>query len=395
MNQKSEKYPVQHLLTAFQVVQMTCSSFLPLMFWIFPRVAVNEGGYDAQWSGLLLVFVGVLIGWVQGRLNHRFPEKTGIQYLSIVYGKWLGKFIGFVYVVIYTFFIAIGMRMFVFLVGALYMPHTPSLVLILLFLGVSVYGARLGVETLARISSMFNPPVILGLLTTFLAAVLEYPPFGLPSHIDRWDTLLNGTYYLMPMLFGFNLFQMLGPYYKKTKRSYLYPLVSIGVNGLLVIVALLVPLAMLGWEMVERVQWSLPFLFREIYLEGFIIERVGVSMIIISVVFNVLFTANHLWGLSVCWAQIFNKHRDEYRVFVFPTAFIVGIGAWAFRQERIMENIVRNYLTPLSWIVLIGIPVTTLFIAWIRKLGHPGPPESSKQKQANQKKNKKTIPQTG
>lgn len=393
MAQQKEKYPIQSMLTPFQVVQLTSASYLPLLFWVFPRFAVEKGSYDAQWSIVLLVLVGAVVGWVQGRLNHRFPEDTGIDYLARVYGKWIGKGLGFLYVVTYIFFVGVGMRMFVFLVGALYMPNTPPVVLIVLFLGVSVYGARLGLETLAKISSVFNPPVTFGLMATFLTALLEYPPFGLPMAMDKLMNLLNGTYYLMPMLFGFNLFQMLAPFYKKTKRSYMYPIVSMGLNGALMVFALFVTVAMLGWEFVRRVQWSLPFLFREIYLGGFVIERVGVSMIIISLIFNVLFTANHLWGLSLCWTRLLNRKGDSYRMFIFPTAFLVGLVAWFFQSERTMEGVVMMYLTPISWVMLFVIPAVTLMLAAIRKLGEPGPPKEAK-KQESKKKSTKSQKKT-
>lgn len=396
MGQQTAKYPVQSFLTPFQVVQTTAASFLPILFWVFPRFAVLYGEYDAQWSVLGLVAAGFVVAWVQGRLNHRFPENTGIDYLVIVYGKWLGKLLGFFYVGIYILFVAIGMRTFVFLVGALYMPHTPPLVLISLFLAVAIYGSNLGVETLARISSMFNPLVMLGLLGTFIAAYFEYPPFSLPLKPDRLTTVINGTYHLMPMLFGFNFYQMLGPYHKKTKHSYFYPLISITQNGLLIIVAILVTISMLGWEFTRKILWSLPFLFRQMYLEGFVIERVGVSMIIISVVFNVLFTANHLWGLSLSWARLFNRERDTYRVFVFPTALVIGLIAWSFHLETTMEYVITVYLTPISWGILLVIPTITLMLAAFRKKGQPGPPkENEGEPQDNKgkkgKKDKKAL----
>jgi hypothetical protein len=397
VEQKTEKYPVQGFLTPYQVVQFTAASFLPTLFWVFPRFAVVHGDYDAQWAVLLLVLVGFVIAWVQGRLNHRFPEDTGIDYLAIVYGKWIGKTLGFFYVAIYLLFVAIGMRMFVFLVGALYMPNTPPFVLICLFLGVAVYGSRLGIETLARISSLFNPLVILGLIGTFIAAYFEYLPYGLPMKPDRLMMMLSGTYHLMPMIFGFNVYQMLGPYHKKTKRSYLYPLFSVGQNGILVIVAILVTLSMLGWEFVRVVQWSLPFLFRQIYLEGFVIERVGVSMIVISVVYNVIFTANHMWGISLCWARLFNRDRNAYRRFVFPTAVLIGFIAWSFHLENTMENIIGTYLTPISWVVLLVIPMMTLMLAAIRKKGKPGPPKENKedkQEKSDKKVQKSTKKKT-
>ena len=391
MGQETENHPVQSFLTPFQVVQFTAASFLPILFWVFPRHAVIHAEYDAQWSVMVLVLAGFVIAWVQGRLNHRFPEDTGIDYLAIVYGKWLGKMMGFAYVGTYIVFVAIGMRMFVFLVGALYMPNTPPFMLICLFLAVAVYGSNLGIETLARISSMFNPLVILGLIGTFISAYFEYPPFGLPIKPESLITVMNGTYYLMPMMFGFNLYQMLGPYYKKTKRSYLYPMLSVGINGILIIIAILVTISMLGWEFVKIIQWTLPFLFRQIYLEGFVIERVGVSMIIISVVFNVLFTANHLWGISLSWARLFNRDRDNYRVFVFPTAVVTGIIAWSFHLENTMEYVITVYLTPISWVVLLVIPIMTLMLAAIRKKGNPGPPKETKeekQEKSNEKSKK-------
>ncbi|MGG6310345.1 GerAB/ArcD/ProY family transporter [Paenibacillus macerans] len=87
----------------------------------------------------------------------------------------------------------------------------------------------------------------------------------------------------MPLFFGSNFFLMLSPYYRHTRRSQWLPLISVGINGLVVIVSFIATIALMGWELTERTMWSIPYLFRIVHLEGIFIEKVGLSMIIFSI----------------------------------------------------------------------------------------------------------------
>ena len=58
-------------LSMFQVITVTCTSFLPLLFWIFPRYAANYGGVDGQWAILATCLIGLFSAWVHGLLAIR------------------------------------------------------------------------------------------------------------------------------------------------------------------------------------------------------------------------------------------------------------------------------------------------------------------------------------
>jgi hypothetical protein len=354
------------LLTPFQVVMVTCSSYLPLMFWIFPMVAVHYGKFDALWGVIAIVAVGAFVGFTQGVLNERFPNLFGIDWLNNVYGKIVGKSISVVYIFMYAVFIGISVRLFVFLLNDLFWPHTPPYVLDALLIVTASLGAHYGIEALARVASIINPLTTFGILTTCLTAFLQISWYGMPLKIDQVANIADSAYHLMPLFFGFNFYLMLSPYYKHTKRSVWMPLVSVAINGIVILVSFAAAAALMGWELVGRVMWSLPYMFRIVNLEGFFIEKVGVSMIIIATLYNIIFVANHLWVISVASAIVVGKSDDCYKKFLIPVTIGVGALAMTIEDSQQIVDIIDRWLTPMSWVLLLVIPTTTLALAMIR-----------------------------
>lgn len=355
-------------LTWFQMIELSSSSFFPMTFWIFPRIAVKYGHMDAQWSVIAVIIVSAFTGWIQGCLNERFPSITGADMHMKVYGKWLGRTSAICYLLVYIFFVALCAFFFTSAMKSFF-PNTPNV----FFVGaLCLVGARVawhGVESIARLASIIHPLTWLGLVVVFTFIILQAKWFWLPHTVTSWSNTFRGMYYVFPVYLGFNLVLMLSPYYEhKRRKSVWYPVISAAVSGIPLMLAFLAVVLTMGWEPARHITYSIPFVLQLVRMQGWIVERFGIMVVIFSTAFTASFISNHIWALSVQTARVFGKSDSHYKPYIFPIGFVVwGIAVFIQSEQQAFE-LVEKYLVPLSWILLLGSPILTLLIAMARRL---------------------------
>jgi len=364
-------------LSPIQVLALSSSSFFPLTFWIFPRIVVEHAQSDAQWAILGVVLVGVFIGWIQGLLNERFPTMTGADFYSMVFGKWIGKLITLVYVPIYLLFVSLCICLFVYALKA-YFPATPRIVLVLALCLIAMRGAWHGVETLGRVSSVVHPLTWLGVVIVFGFIAIQAKWHWMTHTVTSWPHLFAGVYYMLPIYLGFNLFLMLSPYYQhKKKRSIWYAPLSALAGGIAIIMAFLAIYFNIGLEASTGLTFGIPFALQLIRLNGWIVERLGILIIIFATAYTTLFVSNHIWAISTLTARILNFSDHQYKRMVLPVSIPIIWIAIAFDTEQAAFDVITKYFVPASWILLLGSPLLALIVAILRGLRTTAIPMSS------------------
>ncbi|WAH36489.1 GerAB/ArcD/ProY family transporter [Alicyclobacillus dauci] len=359
---------MKQYLSWFQVIAVSSTSYLPLIFWFFPRIAVEHAGLDALWAVLGVVIVGVMTGWVIGLNNERFPNITGADMTRAIWGKWIGTAVDMLYFPVYLSFNALCVFFFVVVLNS-FLPNTPLPVLIVVMCLVAARGAWLGIESLARVASIVHPFTWLGIVVIFLVLLFQAHRLWIPHTVTSWTNIINGIYHLYPLYFGFNIVLMLNPYYQHKKRqSVWYPIISAIAGGVIIVIVSLAVILNLGWEATKDISFSLPFAIQLLRLTGSPVERVGILIIIVATAFTVLFVSNAIWGLSTLTARIFNMSDDKYKWFTSPVAILTMIVACSFRSEQQGFQFLDKYLVPLSWVVVLGEPLLKWIIAVLRGL---------------------------
>jgi spore germination protein (amino acid permease) len=354
----------------FQTEELLSSSYLPLIFWFFPRIAVERSQADAFWAVLGIIIVGLIVAALHAVLNDTFPSVSGIAMLNIAFGKWLAKGIGFVYLAAYLLYCAVCVYFFVDMLRPFHM-HTPRFVMIIALCLVAMYGATRGVETLARVSTGVHLSAIIGLTISVIITFADTDWYWRPHLPVSWSLSFHGVYCLLPLYFGFNLFLMINPYYEhKPHRSLAYAFLSMVKTGFIVMATFIAVIARFGEESTQNMVYPVSSMIQLIRLNGWIIERVGIFAITIVIVFTVLFTSNHIWALSTLTAQSLNLPDEKFHYFVYPLAAIILIIALIIPNEDVAEQIVAIVLTPLVWLILIGIPLTVLVLGSMRRKKH-------------------------
>jgi hypothetical protein len=355
-------------LSWFQVIGLVSSSYLPLTFWIFPRIALQRADVDAHWAVLGVVLLGLFIGLVQGLLNERFPDRTGPDMLIKVFGFWLGKAIVIVYWPVYLFFT--GMSLFYFtLVMKVFFPHTPNAVFNVAMCLVAMRGAWHGVEALARVASIIHPLTWLGFVLIFPNVLAEADHFWTPRTVANWPAVFRGIYHLVPLYLGFNLILIITPYYKhKKNRSIWYPVVSAIFAGFVVLLSFMAVYWVVGSESGRRLEFAIPFLIQLIRFHNLPVERVGIFVLVLTTLFTTLFVSNHIYAISALTAKIVNRSEHQYKWFIIPVTLIISTVSLFIHNDEQGFEILEHFMVPMSWVLLLGIPLSVWVTAVLRGL---------------------------
>ncbi len=153
---------------------------------------------DAWISAIVGMLVGLIVIWINTYLGELFPDKTYVEVIQLLLGKWLGGFIAANLI----FMCFIGAPQFVWYVGDFfttqYMPETPTYAINILFSIVVVIALLYGIEAMARASEIFFY-VIVGMFT--LTMLLVAPNMNgnniLPVLENGAVPVLKGTLHLL------------------------------------------------------------------------------------------------------------------------------------------------------------------------------------------------------
>jgi hypothetical protein len=161
---------------------------------------------------------------------------------------------------------------------------------------------------------------------------------------------------------------MLSPYYEhNSRRSLWYPVISAAIGGVTITLAFFAVVLNTGWEAAKLISFSVPFIVQLVRIQGWLVERLGIFLIILATAYTILFVACHVWGMSMVGARIFGmEEKLAYRRFIIPVVAIIASVCLWFHSDQQVFRIVDTYLVPLSWVFLLLSPLLTLLIAILR-----------------------------
>src|SRR5665648_432197 len=135
------------------------TTFLPVA-----SLVTGVGGRDGWMSVLPGFAVGIPYGLMVLSLVERYPHKNLLQISETLFGKWIGKIIGVIYILITGYFGGLLLGQ----VGDIYqtsiMPLTPISVFYLGGLLLVFYLVRSGIEVFARFSEVVFPLIVIALV---------------------------------------------------------------------------------------------------------------------------------------------------------------------------------------------------------------------------------------
>lgn len=354
-------------MTAFQATSTLVGIMVGIGLLFVSRTAVAYVGRGAWLAVLLAGLVVICNGWIMIKLSERFPDQTLVQYVQLLFGKWLGFCIG-------IFLIGLSLVMTGFtlyftgqIITTFILFATPSYVIMLALMALTVYSAYAGMSAIGRVNEIIFI-ISLGFAIFFIPPVIQYGHFSLVRPIFQPPSLhfLSGIPFIFYCYTGYELILSFYPFVKQTER----PKMKKHMIGNMIYVWIIATVAVITQQIVfpmnylERI-W-LPSIQYVSLVSLPILERTDLVFILFW--FFVFYKAHtvYFYRTLVETQYLFKLRTDKWLILIF--AVLIFGSSFIHLELHRMEKwmVIFMQLTAFTYLLL---PFTAILLSKWRKIG--------------------------
>lgn len=239
-------------------------------------------------------------------LGLRYPKQTMFEYSEKILGRFLGKGVGLIFVLLFFLTASFGLNSITGLLTTAVMPETPQSVFYLIMLIVAAYAVNAGLEPIGRLSELIGPLVLITLLIALAFNVnnikLENlkPVFQMSMREDLQNSLLPGSLYGISIIMGVFMAYHNNP--KDTLKAILGGVVT---GTLLIILNLLAVIMVFGTNMCTQLRFPL-YSFVQMIKVGDFFERLEPLAMILWIAGGFLSITMLYYVSTLGFAQLLN-----------------------------------------------------------------------------------------
>jgi spore germination protein KB len=334
-------------------------------------VGIASGARQDAWIAVLMGLMGgLMVFFIYYRLFMYYPDLPLTSYVQEITGKWLGRFIGVLYIVYFLYGASRVLRDFGELLTTTIYNSTPLFVINTLMIITIIYAIHKGFEVIARVGEIFFGIVyftaILGMLLIVFSGLIH--PGNLKPILENGLKPVLKTFLTETLTFPFGemvVFTMLLPFLHDKKKAKLVCLSGMILSGINITITVVVNIAVLGVGIFLRSTFPLLTTIGRIQIADFI-ERLDVLFMLYLVIGGFFKISIYFYAAVAGAADIFQIPNQ--RKIGFPLGLIV-----LFSSVTIASNYAEHIkegldITPiyLHWPFQIIIPSMLLIIAYFR-----------------------------
>ncbi|WP_410771214.1 GerAB/ArcD/ProY family transporter [Fontibacillus sp. BL9] len=346
---------------------------------IVPSSLAATAKQDAWIAALIGIGAGNLILALQLKLTRLYPVMNLVQLSEKLLGKWLGKSVCFLLLLI------------VFLGGATavlqevgtfitiqMMPETPIQAISILFGAIVLMGVRLGVEVLARSAELLFPWFLLLFLSMSILLfsqvkwekampILEQGPGPLLPAVVSFLSIVYLPNMILMMIFPSSV----------NRPSEAHKAVFIGsmIGTLVLLMIIALTILVLGPTITGKTMYPSYMLAQKINIGNFLqrIEAIMALMWFISLFFRI---SLYFYAVVTGYCQIFNIKNIQPLVLPFGW-ILITLSVFIYPDVLYEHNFEARTWTPFSIIFGILFPLLLLGLHGIRKMRSKGATKKS------------------
>ena len=322
-------------------------------------------GRDAWIAIIFTMPIGFLLGFVLFRLHTLHPSKTLVEMLEHGFGRIIGKVLTVGLLGYFLYMLMITLYALFDFVQSVFLPETPELAISIAFYIVVLYGIRVGIESITRMS---EPLLLIIIFTGGAIGIATLPDKDYRNLFPLFEhgtvPLLSGIL-LTASLFGeFIILLML-----KLKKDYAASKSLLLTNSVLVLLITIMfigtvtsTLMIFGLEQVKNLEYPAQSVVRMVKF-GFI-ERYdiyGIAVMVLGCVIR-MSTFQIILNLGIRqWLGI--KHKWWIHALIMVLVFVLALkGIDNHRQYD--DLLLKTY--PLTAILSVGLPVITWIVLEVK-----------------------------
>lgn len=358
MQVKEKISSLQMIYLLVNVVGATAMVFLP-------SLVAAVAGRDTWLTPVLATIPGIYVVYVIAALGRLFPAQTLVQYSETILGPWLGRLLGFLYVVFFLHVNGLILREFGELMSSTILPRTPQVALVSLMASLCAFAIYEGIEVLARVMELSYPLMLV--LFSFLLVLVAGHMDGtnlLPFLEHGWKPVLLGS--LDPVAWRCEVFLlgMLFPYLAKRELARRDGVIAVIAIGFIITVDTLASTAVFG-PTTGRLTYPTFEMVRMAGL-GTFLSRLDAIWMIIWIVS--IFGKVGLFHFATVVGAANLLKLEDYRPLVVPLSILlVALALGQFDNVAEMTSWIVGPWIPYAYTFEIIIPTLLLAVARFKK----------------------------
>ncbi|WP_028591898.1 GerAB/ArcD/ProY family transporter [Paenibacillus massiliensis] len=289
---------------------------------IYPSVITALAKQDAWLVSLAALPFGVMVVWILLRLHRKYPDQNLIQISHTVLGKWFGSILSLWYLFFFYISTALFIRQIGDFLNTQYFSNTPLRIIILLFIGILIWGVSAGIEPLGRTAEIMFPFLLLAFtfLVIFLLPQSEFTELK-PIMEAEPLAILHTIFVVISYPFGQSVvFSMLFPLVNKQSHMGRDVLVMAAAAGLLLTIILLTSLLVLGSFLSESTIYTTFFLAKKVSIGDFL-QRMEAILTTAWIVTTFFKTVLYYYASILGTAQLFKLNSYQSLIWVVALIF--------------------------------------------------------------------------
>ncbi|RED56609.1 GerAB/ArcD/ProY family transporter [Cohnella lupini] len=354
-------------ITTWQLFWIFTTLEISMSIWLTISPTIEIAQQDAWISFAVAGFIGLVVTYIFVRVSQRHSSHTLVEFAQKLFGKWIGKIISLMYIVVWYSVCADILRIFSLFIKQILFHDTPVWIISGLMMAAMVYINFAGsVEAIARFSEIAGPMLLIGIVITFALNIPNlHPSLLLPVYADSGVMpILKGSFVNASFLGESMMLMMLTPFIAKPEKLLKPLLLAICIPSLLGIIAAMMVISTFGSTIGSSMYFPYFGMVRFINYLNFV-QNMDVWIVFIWI-FSVLVKLSiYLFINSYGTAQLFGiKKWQRLILWTAPVIFAFSLIPANFFGILDYANFVWiKFIFP---IFIIGFPVVFLLVSLIR-----------------------------
>ncbi len=237
-----------------------------------PKYIFSEANHDS-WISIIIAYVYMmLIVAVLFVILKQYENSDIIGIQADIFGKWLGKLLGTIYLVYFFLSLLSVLLTYVQMIQIFIYPTLPSSLMALLLLIIIVYSVLGGIRTVVGVVFIFF------FLSSWILILLYNPMTQIevthfqPMFQASLPDLLRGARTTTYTFVGFEILLFIYPFIEKKEKAKLPVYLGISYTTLLVLITTLISIGYYSAHDFEKMEWPVLTLFKSVsfsFLERF------------------------------------------------------------------------------------------------------------------------------
>ncbi|REE94356.1 spore germination protein KB [Paenibacillus taihuensis] len=354
-------------ISTWQLFWMFTTLEISMSIWLTISPTIEIARQDAWISLAVAGLIGVAVTFICIRVSQRHSALTLVEFAQKLFGKWIGKLIGALYILMWFSVCSDILRIFSLFVKQYLFHETPIWIIAALMVAAMVYVNYAGsVEAIARISELMGPLLLIGIFITFGLNITNlHPALLFPVFADTGAMpIIRGSFVNASFLGESMMIMMLTPFIANSQKMLKPVLLAICIPSVIAVIAAIMIIATFGTNVGSTLVFPYFSMVRFInYLDFIQNMDVWVMFVWIFCVFVKL--AIYLFINSYGTAQLLGI--KNWKVMIFISAIVIYV------ISLVPANIVgmldyANYV----WIIyvfpifIVGLPIVLLLVSLLR-----------------------------